>query len=185
MSDFCVVVQFCSIWLIAARKSEIRCVFLTLFFITATVFPLGELVQGATVTGWVENVYIYPERFVLRAKIDTGAEHSSLHATGVSYYTYQGKRWLRFWLVNRHGEKLLIKKPVTRTAQIKRHFDEIQERPVITLAMCLAGIIKTVDVNVVDRSGYDHQLLIGRSFLANDFLVDPSATDRSSAMCVR
>ncbi len=143
----------------------------------------GEAAQGKTITGWVEDVYIYPEVFVIRAKIDTGAENSSLHATRISFYKYQGKRWLRFRLDNRYGETMLITKPVIRTVRIKRHLGEVQERPVIRLGICLSGITKTVDVNVVDRSGFDYQLLLGRSFLQNDFLVDPSTTDKSNANC--
>lgn len=171
--------------MIAAKENQSRAVrsFLASLLITATVIIQGEAAQGKTVAGWIEDVYIYPEGFIVRAKIDTGAENSSLHASRITFYEYQGSRWLRFRTVNRNGEMVVIKKPVARIARIKRHHRDTQERPVIKLELCLSGITKTVDVNVVDRSGFDFQLLIGRSFLKNDFLVDPAATDKSNADC--
>ncbi len=52
-----------------------------------------------------------------------------------------------------------------------------QKRPVVNLELCLAGISKNVQVNLVNRTGYDYQLLLGRSFLSGNFVVDPSAVD--------
>ncbi len=170
--------------MIAANENQTWAIrrILASLLITATLIIQGEAAQGKTVTGWIEDAYIYPEVFVVRAKIDTGAENSSLHASRITFYKYQGKRWLRFQLVNRYGEKMLITKPEIRTVRIKRHRGEMQERPVIRLEICLSGIKKNVDVNVVDRSSFDYQLLIG-SFLQNDFLVDPTTTDKSNARC--
>jgi hypothetical protein len=143
----------------------------------------AEAAQAKTIIGWAEDAYIYPEAFVVKAKIDTGAAHSSLNAPAIHVYEHQGARWLRFSLTNRYGETILIQRPVGRIARIKRHHGQIQERPVITLELCISGTRRAVDVNVVDRSGFDYQLLIGRSFLQNDFLVDPAATGKSNANC--
>ena len=41
------------------------------------------------------------------------------------------------------------------------------------LGVCLGSVQRTVEVNVVDRSGFDYPVLIGRSFLAGIFVVDP------------
>jgi hypothetical protein len=37
-------------------------------------------------------------------------------------------------------------------------------------------VYKEVEVNLEDRSKFNYQLLIGRSYLKNSFLVDASAT---------
>ena len=44
------------------------------------------------------------------------------------------------------------------------------------LGICLGNVYKEVEVNLEDRSKFNYQLLIGRSYLKNSFLVDASAT---------
>ena len=41
------------------------------------------------------------------------------------------------------------------------------------LSICLGAILKTAEVNLIDRAGFDYPMLIGRSFLGEDFLVNP------------
>ncbi len=139
--------------------------------------------QGKKISGWVEDAYVFPDKLVVRAKIDTGAENSSLNAPGSIAYEHQGVARVRFRLANRRGEEIYIDRPVVRTARIKRQGGRHEERPVIKLELCLSGIRKTVDVTVTDRTGFDYQLLIGRSFLADDFLVDPAVIDASNTAC--
>jgi hypothetical protein len=61
-------------------------------------------------------------------------------------------------------------------ATIKQHDAESVTRPVIRLGICLGTVYKEVEVNLEDRSKFNYQLLIGRSYLKNSFLVDASAT---------
>jgi len=128
------------------------------------------------ISGWVEDVYVYPQKFLLRAKIDTGAKHSSLNAAGMTITGTTDKQ-VKFDLTNRKGQTLTIEKPVHRTAVIRRHEGKSQERPVIMLELCLGGVKKLIEVNLIDREGFDYQLLVGRSFLNDDFLVDPGRMD--------
>ena len=51
-----------------------------------------------------------------------------------------------------------------------------QQRLVIELEISLGEIKKLTKVNLVDRSHFNYQLLIGRSFLKPHFLVDSSKT---------
>jgi hypothetical protein len=45
-------------------------------------------------------------------------------------------------------------------------------RPRVTLELELGGVAKRVRVSLRDRSRMDYKLLVGRDFLAGDFLVD-------------
>jgi len=51
------------------------------------------------------------------------------------------------------------------------------------LGICLGSVYKEVEVNLVDRSNFNYQLLIGRNYLANSFLVDPSLTFSTKSKC--
>lgn len=135
------------------------------------------------VAGWVEMAVIEPGDLQVRAKVDTGAETSSLHCECFSTFERDGKEWVRFTVANWREENVQMEREVVRRAIIKRHFGGAQERLVITLPICLGGVLKEREVNVVDRSGLEYQLLLGRNFLAGDFLVDPGATYQLSATC--
>ncbi len=130
--------------------------------------------QDRMVVGWVEKVMICPGNLVLHAKLDTGARHSSLNAQNMKLFKRQGKAWVRFDVVNRSGQRETFEKPVVRTAKIKDHIRPADRRPVIQLGICLGDYYKEIEVNLTDRSEFKYQLLIGRSFMAEHFWVDPS-----------
>lgn len=135
------------------------------------------------VAGWVEYVVLYPGGLRLRAKLDTGARTSSLDATDIETFTNEDREWVRFRVTNAEGESIVIERPVLREAIIKRHFGRRQRRPVITLTLCIGDILEEAEVNLVDRSGFLYQMLVGRSMLKGDFVVDPGRTFRLKPRC--
>jgi hypothetical protein len=141
--------------------------------LTVVVF-ISVPVQAKTTVGWVENAVIYPGNILVKAKVDTGARHSSLHCECKTIVKKDGERYIRFSIKNFKGKRVELERKVYRVATIKRHHERRQQRDVIKLAICLGNTLKQVEVNVVDRSGFNYQLLIGRSFLKNDFVVDPA-----------
>jgi hypothetical protein len=130
--------------------------------------------QEKRVSGYIETVRIHPGELALSARIDTGAMHSSLNARGVERFSRDGKPWVRFSLTNEAKRTVIIEGQVHRIARIRQHGGGVQERDVMMLGVCLGTVFKTVEVNLVDRGGFDFQMLVGRSFLGEDFLVDPS-----------
>lgn len=140
--------------------------------------------QTKRVVGWVERVAIFPGDLVVRARIDTGAKTASLNCGCINRFKRNGHEWVRFTVVNSKGNSISLEREVLRTVAIRRHFGATQKRPVIRLGLCLAGVYKEVDVNLVDRSGFNYQMLIGRNFLKEGFLVDPARTYLSSPRCV-
>ncbi len=145
---------------------------------------LGPLdVSAKEVVGWVEKARIHPGGLVVKTKIDTGAKTSSLHCECSTIIKHNGETWVRFTLINYDGEKTTLEKKVERFATVKRHFGKAHERPVVKLGICLGHTYKEAEVNLIDRSGFNYQMLIGRSFLREDFLVDPSATFVAKPEC--
>lgn len=151
------------------------------------VFVLAPLdfVGAAEVCGWVERVRLEPYGIVLRAKIDTGAKNSSLNASDIEFFSKNGIEYARFRVVNDKGATAVLEHPVVREAKIKQRQGKSEQRPVIRLSICLGNVRKKVEVNLVDRSGFNYQMLIGRSFLKGDFVVDPSQTLRFKPRCAR
>lgn len=126
------------------------------------------------IVGWVERVAIYPGGLVLTAKIDTGAVSCSLHTQSIELFHRDGRNLARLRMLDQQGVETVIETPIVGTKRIRRHFGRYQDRPVIRLKICLGTFSKEVDVNLVDRSGLDYPLLIGRNFMAGALVVNPS-----------
>ena len=90
---------------------------------------------------------------------------------------------MRFNLKNWKGRTVSFEAKVVRMATIKQHDAQSLIRPVIQLGICLGSVYKEVEVNLEDRSKFNYQLLIGRSFLKKSFLVDSSATFTLQPSC--
>jgi hypothetical protein len=124
-----------------------------------------------------------PENFKLNAKIDTGADHSSIDAKEWTIFHRQGKEWIRFSVVSNGSNKIMIEKPLLRYSRVKRKRAKTVSRPVVQMDLCLAGIVMHTRVSLADRNNYKYRMLIGRSALKGHFLVDSSRTETSSPDC--
>ena len=58
----------------------------------ALVMALPAAAGEKKVVGWIEKVRIYPGNFVVHAKLDSGAEYSSLDAANLTEFDRDGKR---------------------------------------------------------------------------------------------
>jgi len=132
--------------------------------------------RNLQVAGWIENVSIFPGNLKIKAKLDTGARNSSLNAKNIKEFDRDGDKWVRFKLKNWKGRTEIFEARIIRTATIKQHETDSVTRPVIRLGICLGNVFKEVEVNLQDRSKFNYQMLIGRSYLKKSFLVDSSAT---------
>ena len=144
---------------------------LLLFFSTqSTVVANPDQKQ---VSGWVEKVAVGNPPIILRAKIDTGAKHSSIHAPDVELFTKGSAEWVRFSVKNVDGDTLKIEQPVKRITQIKQKGNRPnRKRPVIELGICMGNVYKLAEVNLADRGNFNYPMLVGRSFLQGSFVVD-------------
>ncbi len=139
--------------------------------------------RAEQVAGWIEWAKLENYDIKFKAKLDTGAKHSSINAEDLKVFVRDGKNYASFTVTNKSGESVIIEKPVARTATIKRHFDKVHERPVIFLKICIGGFYKEAEFNLIDRTGFNYQLLIGRSYLAGDLQVDSGRIFLLSGRC--
>ena len=139
--------------------------------------------QGKQVVGWLEKVRIYPGNFVIIAKLDTGAKNSSLNTSSITDVERGAERWVRFKVTSRYGKTVTIERKVHRIVKIKDHDGTPQSRLAILLGICLGSFYKEVEVNLADRSHFNYQMLIGRSFLHGNVIVDPSIKYTTKPIC--
>lgn len=130
--------------------------------------------QGKLIFGWVEEVVISRGEFTLHAKLDTGADTSSLDAQNISRFEREGEPWVRFTIVGeRPGQRMRLEKPLVRDVLIKRHRGPSQRRPVVVVPVCLGPFLMDIEVSLIDRSHFNYPVLIGRAAMQNIAVVDP------------
>jgi hypothetical protein len=144
---------------------------------------LPHVVYAKEVVGWVERIKLYPGEMILKAKVDTGAKTSSINAGNIDEFTRDGDPWIRFEVTDRHGHKVKIERKLERRARIQRHFGKLQTRPVVVLGVCMGDMYKDIEVNLVDRKGFIYPVLIGRSFLKENIVVDATLTFTREPLC--
>jgi hypothetical protein len=155
-------------------RDLVRHVLVSAALALGTLTAQAETPREKTVIGRVEEIAIMPEGFVLRAKVDSGARTSSLNARGYTLFNREGRKWVRFTVTNAKKESMTLERPVTRIARIKRIQGKSQERPVIMLKICLGRYEAETEVNLVDRTGFNYQFLIGRRYMEGRFVIDPA-----------
>jgi hypothetical protein len=121
--------------------------------------------------------------FIVPAKVDTGAVSCSLHCPNPTMYEKDGKKWVKFQIKDAHGKDVTIDQEIVGTRRIKRHYGDYQMRPVIKMGVCLGRLFRETEVNLVDRTGFEYPMLIGRNFMDKELVVNPSAKNTVEPMC--
>lgn len=141
------------------------------------------LAADKTVYGLHEYARIEELGSVLPAKLDTGAKTASLSAHNIKRFKREGESWVRFTPGAEGHEDTVIEKPLARISHIKRRAADVDPedgkaytaRPVVELEVCMGHSLRTIEVNLTDRSAFDYPLLIGSDALKRfGAVVDPS-----------
>lgn len=128
------------------------------------------------IIGWREWVSL-PELGIknIKAKVDTGARSSSLHAYDVEIFKKGSKDYVRFKV---HPEQRLTKKTVKCEHQvlefrgIRSSNGHVEMRPVIVTNVRLLGEDWPIEVTLTNRDEMGFRMLLGRQSFREKFLVD-------------
>ena len=158
---------------------------LTPFLLLLSLCGLPALSQAAdkTVYGLNEYARLADIDLEVAAKLDTGAKTASLSARDIKRFKRNGESWVRFYLAIDAAHSHPIERPLARVSKIKRRAGDYNPdegkaytaRPVIALNICMGTALRSIEVNLTDRSAFQYPLLIGSEALKHfDALVDPS-----------
>lgn len=135
---------------------------------------------SSTPTGWREWVGL-PGIGVpwVKAKVDTGAQTSALHATGIEEFERDGEPWVRFfahpWQAV-DSDEVEVELPVHDRRTVRSSSGHAQERLVVLMDIRLAGRTVPAEVTLTDREEMVFRMLIGRETLQRGFLVDSASS---------
>ncbi len=110
--------------------------------------------------------------FRLKAKIDTGATLSALHATHIEEFKKNREQWVRF-RVYQSKNFIMVEKPITKYRTIKNSFGISQKRPVVKMEIMLGEDSWDTNVSLAQRSGMIYPMLIGRNSLRTKYVIHP------------
>ncbi|CAN0531559.1 unnamed protein product, partial [Laminaria digitata] len=136
------------------------------------LIPVNVQAELLPTFGYLENVRVGPTDLLMRAKLDTGADTSSLGYQKIDFFSRNGRHWVRINVQNIEGKSIEIERRIVRTSRVKRHNADSIERPVIRVSVCLGGIHRLTEVSLANRSDFSVPVLIGRSFLSGTALAD-------------
>ena len=131
---------------------------------------------GKEIIGAIEWLYMDPPGQHFRARVDSGAETSSLSASDVVEFERDGDDWVRFTFTHDNAEESVeFELPIRRTVLIRQPgVDEPERRFVIELDIRLGDQLQTTAFTLTDRSKMTYPVLLGRAFLMDLYVVDVS-----------
>lgn len=132
------------------------------------------------VLGWKEWIKIGTKADVMRAKLDSGARTSSLHAENIEEFERDGREWVRFSMKDPgedDAKSILVKAPVQRVARVKNTDGTIERRFVVELGFTVGERQFREEFNLNNRTGMTCPVLIGRNALRHLGYVDCSRVD--------
>ncbi len=139
---------------------------------------------GKVIAGWVERVTVLDIREQpIKAKLDSGANTSSIHAVDVDEFERENEDWVRFKFVDKDGDTHTLEKPIVRGVKIKDLDGGSDRRPVIELDMCFDGRLHTTQFTLSDRGDFNYRILLGRRFLKGVAVIDPQSTYMTKEHC--
>ena len=165
------------------------CTFLSLFltFNATAKSGLKKEVDEKLIYGWLEWVKFENQGISAKAKLDSGAKTSSLHAKNIEEFEKDGEEWVRFQFAsdtklddqyfgkNASRKVITIEAPLYRNVQIKQHTRSNVKRPVVVLPFKMGGRTFEAQFTLTDRKKFLYPVLLGRRFLERSAIIDPSA----------
>lgn len=134
-----------------------------------TVEDPGKVDRLLSVIGWMECIDL-PDLDLprIKAKIDTGARTSALHATEITPFRRDGARWVRFrTLIGDGRDEVELEAPVHSERAIKNTSGIPEDRFVIRTKARFGARSWTIDLSLTDRMNMTFPMIVGRAALKN------------------
>ena len=136
------------------------------------------MISNSITVGWREWVSL-PELGLpeIKAKIDTGARTSCLHAFSVEPFEKNGKEWVRFGIHPHQDDtetEVFCEAEVIEKRMVSDSGGHKEERFVISTELVLADQRWPIEITLTNRDSMLFRMLLGRTAMKNKIIVSPS-----------
>ncbi|WP_435404688.1 ATP-dependent zinc protease family protein [Marinobacter sediminicola] len=134
----------------------------------------ADRLKGKVIVGEVENFFLAGPGLIYKARIDSGAETSSIDARNITRFERDGSNWVRFDVpVPGAKEFVTLEKEISRRVKvIQASADGAERRVVVELQFSIGDHQQVAEFTLSDRSNLTYQALIGRNVLRDVMLID-------------
>ena len=132
--------------------------------------PTPRKEQKLALFGWMEYVGLPGLGLdMVKAKLDTGARTSAIHAENIELFDRDGVEWVRFqtlpdWDHPKAGLRT-VEAPVVHVREIKNTSGIPEERLVVPTRARFGKRSWTIDLSLADRSNMTFPMIVGRAAL--------------------
>lgn len=111
----------------------------------------------------------------IKAKVDTGARTSALHATNTAVFSRNGIQWINFEVqpLRKKTATINCTAPLIDRRIVKDSGGHPELRYVIETQLSLGTLEWSAEVTLTDRDSMLFRMLLGRTAIRDQFLVDP------------
>lgn len=133
--------------------------------------------DGRVVAGWREWISL-PELGVgwVKAKLDTGARSSAIHAWDVREFDRDGARWASFELhpwQRSDLDAVAVELPILDRRVVRSSTGHEEERLVVATTIRVVGRDLRGELTLTNRDEMGFRMLVGREAMRGELLVDP------------
>lgn len=170
------------------RKVFISAILVAVAAVSTMSYAANEC-NGKYIVGPVETIYVKDLNMDFKARIDTGANTTSINAYDLhvidgnnnpadnkeSWHENLGKM-ISFKTANSQGQEETHTGKIIKISKI-RNAQGVERRYAVVMDLIWNGKSHAIPVNLRDRKKLEYKLLIGRNWLNGKYLVDVSKSD--------
>lgn len=116
---------------------------------------------------------------IIKARIDSGAKTSSLHAFNIHTFEKDGKKFAHFDIHPVQSNRKIIQNcrgMVVDKRAVKSSSGDKEQRLVIRTPIMMGGESWDIEITLTNRDAMGYRMLIGREAMAGRTLIDPDAS---------
>ncbi|MCC7454121.1 MAG: 30S ribosomal protein S6--L-glutamate ligase [Crocinitomix sp.] len=116
----------------------------------------------------------------IRARIDSGAGTSSIHASNIKLFTRDGENWVKFEIHPLHeSPKIILRNEakIVGVRKVKNTGGTSERRYVIKTPIKIGEFVYDIELTLANRDSMGFRMLLGREAMKNRFVVDPGAVN--------
>ena len=115
----------------------------------------------------------------IKARVDSGAKTSSIHAFNINTFRREGNLWVSFEvhpLQNNRRTVIRCEKPVKDRRTIKSSNGDSEMRYVVASPIKMGSELWEIELTLTNRDSMGYRMLLGREAMSDKLLIDPSTS---------